>query len=65
VPVLFIRATSGFTPDQPPLYSDTSFNQIRDWVPQIQDYKIPDTTHYPIVLGERGATRIADLISGL
>jgi hypothetical protein len=33
-------------------------------VSQIQDHKIPDTTHDTIVLGERGATRIADLISG-
>lgn len=64
VPVLFIRATSGFIPDQPPLYSDASFSQIRTWVPQIEDHKIPGTTHYTIVLGERGATQIADLISG-
>jgi hypothetical protein len=33
-------------------------------VPQIQEHSIPDTTHYTIVLGRRGATRIADLISG-
>jgi lipase len=63
VPVLFIRATSGFTPDQPPLYSDASFSQIQGWVPQVAGHKIPDTTHYTIVLGERGATKIADLIS--
>jgi len=32
-------------------------------VPQVEDHNIPDTTHYTIVLGERGATKIADLIS--
>jgi lipase len=62
VPALLIRAESGFTPDQPPLFPDALAEQIRGYVPHIEDHKIAGTTHYTVALGERGATRIADFI---
>jgi len=65
VPVILIRAESGFLPDQPPLFPDALAAQIRELVPQLEDHKIPGTTHYTVVLGERGASTIADLIQGV
>jgi lipase len=65
VPTMLLRAEKGFTPDQPPLFPDDLAAQIRSYVPHIEDHKFPDTTHYTIVLGERAATKIADLICNL
>ncbi len=65
VPVMLIRAEHGFLPDQPPLFPDALAAQIRALVPQLEDHKIPGTTHYTIVLGQRGATEIADLITAM
>lgn len=62
VPVMFVRAESGFTADQPPLFPDEVVAQIRRWVPHIEDHKIGGTTHYTLALGERGAAQTADLI---
>jgi lipase len=62
VPIILLRATSGFTPDQPPLIPDAALEQMRALLPSLEEETIPDTTHYTIVLGERGASRIADLI---
>jgi lipase len=62
VPVMMLRAAAGFVPNQPPLLPDPIVDEIRMLVPQIEDYKFSGTTHYTIVLGERGASRIADLI---
>jgi len=62
VPAMLIRAESGFLPDQPPLFPDALAAQIRELMPQVEDHKIPGTTHYTIVLGQRGAAVVADLI---
>ncbi len=65
VPTLFLRAESGFTPAQPPLFPDALAAEVRTHILQVEDHKFAGTTHYTIVLGERGASRIADLISEL
>lgn len=62
VPIVLLRATSGFTPDQPQLIPDSALEQMRELLPSLEEETIPGTTHYTIVLGDRGATRIADLI---
>jgi len=62
-PVLMLRAETGFAPAFPPLFPDALADQIREYVPHIEDRKFPVTTHYTIVLGDRGATQIADLIN--
>jgi len=62
VPTLLVRAAQGFTPTQPPLFPDELVAQIRTYVPQVEDHKLANTTHYTVALGDRAATRIADLI---
>jgi hypothetical protein len=60
--VLLLRAAAGFALDRPPLIPDSAVEQMRAFLPQLEDEMIPGTTHYTIVLGERGASRVADLI---
>jgi pimeloyl-ACP methyl ester carboxylesterase len=62
VPVLLLRAATGFALDRPPLIPDSAVAQMRTHVPELEEEMIPGTTHYTIVLGERGASRVADLI---
>jgi pimeloyl-ACP methyl ester carboxylesterase len=62
IPVLMLRAAAGFVPNKPPLFPDLVFEEIRMHVPHIEDHKLSGTTHYTIVMGERGASAIADLI---
>ena len=62
VPTLLLRAENGFTPDQQPLFPDALAAQFQTLLPQIQDHKFVGTTHYTIVLGEKAAAKIADLI---
>lgn len=62
VPVTLLRAAAGFAADRPPLIPDAAVNQIRELVPGLQDEMVPGTTHYTIVLGEHGASRLADVI---
>jgi lipase len=62
VPTMFLRAETGFTPDQPPLFPDEVVSQIKTLVPHIEDRKIAGTTHYTIGLGVYGATQCAELI---
>lgn len=62
VPTIMLRATNGFTPGQPQLFPDSVLAEMMDLLPELQEETIPNTTHYTIVLGERGASRIADII---
>lgn len=62
VPVMLLRAAAGFALDRPQLIPDHAVDQIRTFLPELQEETIPGTTHYTIVLGERGASRVADLI---
>jgi len=62
VPVLMIRAPAGFVPGSPPLYPDAMMEQMRTCVQAMEEELIPGTTHYTILMGNRGASRIADLV---
>lgn len=62
VPVLMLRAPAGFVPAQPPLFPDEMIEQMRASLPAMEDHLIPETTHYTIIMGNRGATTIADLV---
>ncbi len=64
VPVVMFRAEKGFAPGQPPLFPDAIMPQFRELVPQLEDHLIEGTTHYTIVLGDKGATTIANCLSG-
>lgn len=65
VPTLWLRAESGFTPGQPPLFPEALTAEFRKYVHHVEDHKFAGATHYTIALGERGASRIADLICEL
>ena len=60
VPTLLMRAEAGFLPTQPPLFPDSRRDEILALSPHIEDRKIPGTTHYTIMLGNPGATAIAN-----
>jgi pimeloyl-ACP methyl ester carboxylesterase len=62
-PITLLRAETGFTPVQAPLYPDSIMHEIRAHAPQLEERKIPGTTHYTLVLGERGAKEIASLLA--
>jgi lipase len=62
VPALLVRAERGLAPGQPQLFPDSVVKLIRDCLPEIEEHTVPGTTHYTITLGDRGASRVADLI---
>jgi lipase len=64
VPVLMIRAEAGFVPGAPPLYPDAMVEQMRMCVHTLEEELIADTTHYTVIIGNRGASRVADLVDG-
>ncbi len=63
VPVLMIRAPAGFIPGQPPLFPDAMIERMQELVPSMEEVLIPETTHYTLIMGQRGATAVAELIN--
>jgi pimeloyl-ACP methyl ester carboxylesterase len=61
VPVLMVRAPAGFVPGAPPLFPDAMIEQMRKHAPAMGDELIAGTTHYTLLMGKKGAARIADL----
>jgi pimeloyl-ACP methyl ester carboxylesterase len=62
VPVLMIRADNGFAPGMPPLFPEAMMAEFRSFVPGMEEETIAGSTHYTMVLGNRGATRIAEFL---
>lgn len=62
VPVLLLRAEKGLEPNQPPIFPDSMMQSFRECIPEMKEEMISGTTHFTITLGERGASRVADLI---
>ncbi|HLE61593.1 MAG TPA: alpha/beta hydrolase [Pyrinomonadaceae bacterium] len=62
VPVLLLRAERGLEPKQPPIYPDSVMPMFRECIPGMKEELVCGTTHFTITLGERGASRVADLI---
>src|SRR3954454_22154657 len=62
VPTLLLRATEGFNPGTPPLLPDELVAREGGLVADLTDRVVPDTTHYTIALGPRGADVVADAI---
>ena len=62
IPVLLLRAEKGLEPKQPQIFPDSVMPAFRECVPEMKEEMIRGTTHFTITLGERGATRVADLI---
>ena len=63
VPLLMVRAPAGFVPGQPPLFPGDMIERMRELVPHMEDVLIPDTTHYTLVLAERGVATLAGLVN--
>jgi pimeloyl-ACP methyl ester carboxylesterase len=62
VPVVMVRAQAGFLPGHPPLYPEPVMAEMRKYLAGLEVHTIQGTTHYTVVLGERGASTVADLI---
>jgi len=62
VPVLLLRAEKGLEPNQPPIFPDSVMPLFRECVPEMKEEIIRGTTHFTLTLGERGASRVSDLI---
>jgi len=63
VPVILLRAEAGFIPGQPPLYPEPVVAEMRRCLPGLEVHTMQGTTHYNIVIGNRGASALADLIA--
>jgi len=62
VPVVMLRAEAGFLPGQPPLYPEPVMAEMLRFLPGLEVHTIQGTTHYTLVIGNRGATALANLI---
>lgn len=62
VPVVVVRAERGLTPADPPVVSDDALGLLRGILPDVVEHTVADTTHYTVLLGEPGASTVADLL---
>ncbi len=62
VPVVMLRAEAGFLPGQPPLNPQPAMAEMRRHLPGLEVHTMQGTTHYTLVLGQRGASALAELI---
>jgi pimeloyl-ACP methyl ester carboxylesterase len=62
VPLLVVRAETGFTRAHPPVVPDLVLEAIRACAPQTEDARVPGTTHYTLALADPGAARVAELL---
>lgn len=58
-PVTLIRATRNLLNQEPPVFPDELVEMWRPELPQLVDEVVPDTNHYTIMFGQRGADTIA------
>jgi pimeloyl-ACP methyl ester carboxylesterase len=58
-PVTLVRATRNLLNQEPPLFPEALLEMWRPSIPQLVDEVVPDTNHYTIMFGDRGADTIA------
>ncbi|MHB8329997.1 MAG: alpha/beta fold hydrolase [Acidimicrobiales bacterium] len=63
-PVALLRAPRNLVNQPSPLLADDVVTRWRESVADFSDQIVPDTNHYTLMLGERGAKLIADRIVG-
>lgn len=63
-PVVLVRAPLGMLGTEPPLYTDAVVAAARAQVGQLTDVLVPGVNHYTILLTERGASAVAEVIRG-
>ncbi len=64
VPVTFLQAPRGIM-NEAPLYSSERLQDMQKRLPQMKVEVIDDVNHYSILLGEKGAAAIADIVRKL
>jgi pimeloyl-ACP methyl ester carboxylesterase len=64
-PVALIRAPRNLTNQPLPLIPDTIVAEVRAYLPQLTDIMVPDTNHYTLFFGDRGARVIAGYVRGM
>jgi pimeloyl-ACP methyl ester carboxylesterase len=62
VPLVVVRAERGLTPADPPVVSDDALGRLRSILPGLVEHTVADTTHYTVLLGDPGASTVADLL---
>lgn len=62
VPVMLIRAEDGLSPGQPQIVSDSVLQELRTYIPDLEEHTVLNTTHYTVALGYYGASKVAELI---
>lgn len=60
--VTFVRAERGMHDEPKPLYSNRLLQVHGMFVPRLRPVTFPDSNHYTVVLGDRGADQLASLI---
>ncbi len=63
-PIVLLRAERGLLNQPEPLLPEAVVDQWRRTLPQLVDEVIPDTNHYSLMFGARGAAEIARLAFG-
>jgi pimeloyl-ACP methyl ester carboxylesterase len=58
VPAVFLHAERGFTDDPNPLYPQSALAGL-----PIPEILVPDTNHYSILIGDKGAATVADYLT--
>lgn len=62
VPLLFLRAPRGLLDETPPLYPAGLVAEAQRDTPGLRVSEAEDVNHYTIVMSERGAQQVADLV---
>lgn len=63
-PVTLVRAERNLLDGLPPLLPDAVVSPWHTRLPRFQDMVVPDTNHYTLFLGRRGADTLASLVAG-
>jgi pimeloyl-ACP methyl ester carboxylesterase len=61
-PVLLLRAPRGLLNQPSPQVADSAVDEWRSILPELTEETVPDTNHYTLLLGDEGASRIAERI---
>lgn len=61
-PTVLVRAPRGLFNQQPPLYDDDAAAMWRERLPNLRDVLVPDVNHYTILMSERGAKAVAEVV---
>ena len=61
-PAVLVRAARGIFNQEPPLYPDSAMDAVRAKLPRLRDVLLTDVNHYTILLSERGAKQVGDIV---